>query len=297
MIDYHCHLLPGLDDGPTGLDEALEMARALAGFGFRDIHCTPHCIAGHYEFSPVEVRAAVARLQGELDKAAIALNLHPGMEYALDDGFERFAANLLPLGGSRLVLCEAPQRVRPEMLVARLELIVVQGFIPLLAHPERCEATWQLLAEHRQLEEVAEAAVHRDGAAAAAGAWLQPFWRRWLPSGSATAGTGAGGGTVAEPLSSRLPAVPAELPECCLFQANLGSFTGCYGERVQRRAYELLQHNVYHCFASDLHEARAIPAFLDAARDKLQFNPALQRLARFVAPPLAQAGNAQLAFW
>lgn len=297
MIDYHCHLLPAFDDGPATLDEALLMARALADFGFGEAHCTPHCIAGHYEFSPVEVRAAVDTLQAELDGAGIPLRLHPGMEYCLDDGFERFAANLLPLGDSRLVLCEASPRTSPAVFAAMLELITVQGFIPLIAHPERSEVVWAMLEAQRHTAEGAgEAASRIPGSQPA----VQPlpsappaFWRRWLSPRAAFPPKGSGLAASA----AALPRVPPELPEGSLFQANLASFAGFYGDKAQRRAYELLQRNGYHCFSSDLHDARAVPACLEATREKLQFNPALQRLASFVAPPRTGSGNPQMAFW
>jgi protein-tyrosine phosphatase len=301
MIDYHCHLLPALDDGPTTLDEALLMARALADFGFREVHCTPHCLSGQFEFSPVEVRAAVDRLQAALDSAAIPLRLHPGMEYCLDAGFERFAANLLPLGESRLVLCEAPPRALPAALAGLLELIVVQGFTPLIAHPERSEAVWQLLEQQWRDQGEEQSTGHRATPLAPAAPFADrryPFWRRWFTARPAGAlADDDRSVSTSRQQAATLPPPPVELPEACLYQANLGSFAGCYGERVQRRAYELLQRNGYHCFASDLHEARAIPACLEATRDKLQFNPALQRLANFVAPPRSNGSNTQLAFW
>lgn len=301
MIDYHCHLLPALDDGPATLDEALLMARALVDFGFREVHCTPHCLSGQFEFSPVEVRAAVDRLQAELNSAGIPLRLHPGMEYCLDAGFERFVANLLPLGESRLVLCEAPPRALPAALAALLELIVVQGFTPLIAHPERSEVVWQLLEQQWRGEVEGQPPGQRATPMAPAAPTAdrrQPFWRRWFTP--RTAGDRAGvDRSLSTSMQQAAPLAPllTELPEVCLYQANLGSFAGGYGERVQRRAYELLQRNGYHCFASDLHEARAIPVCLEATRDKLQFNPALQRLANFVAPPRVNGSNTQMAFW
>jgi protein-tyrosine phosphatase len=288
MIDYHCHLLPALDDGPETASESLEMARALADFGFREVHCTPHCIAGQYEFSPVEVRAATGRLQAELDRAGIALRLHPGMEYYLDDGFERFAANLLPLGDTRLVLCEAPPQALPGVVAAMLELIVVQGFIPLIAHPERSETVWAMLEEEWQSASDEPSAPQMDQ--------LPPLWRRWFAPRSPAVISSAARDSAPGTRCSALPPLPPELPDCCLYQANLGSFAGFYGAKPQRRAYELLQRKIYHCVASDLHDARSLPACLGPAREKLQYNPALQRLGDFVAPR-GTGGSPQMAFW
>ena len=284
MIDYHCHLLPALDDGPETSSESLAMARALADFGFREVHCTPHCIAGHYEFSPVEVRAATGRLQTELDCAGIALRLHPGMEYCLDDGFERFAANLLPLGETRLILCEAPPQTLPGVVAAMLELIVVQGFIPLIAHPERSEMIWAMLEGQWQAVPVEASAPQADRSPSR--------WRRWF----APRPPAATSSVVKSSAPGTLPPAAPELSECCLYQANLGSFAGFYGAKPQRRAYELLQRKIYHCFASDLHDARSIPACLDPSREKLEYNPALQRLGDFAAP-LGAGGSPQMAFW
>jgi protein-tyrosine phosphatase len=288
MIDYHCHLLPALDDGPESSDESLEMARALADFGFREVHCTPHCITGHYEFSPVEVRAATGRLQAELDRAGIALRLHSGMEYYLDEGFERFAANLLPLGETRLVLCEAPPQALPGVVAAMLELIVVQGFIPLIAHPERSETIWTMLEEGWQPAP--------DEPSAPLANQPSPWWRRWFAPRSPAATSPAARDSTPGTQYAALPPMPPELPDSCLYQANLGSFAGFYGAKPQRRAYELLQRKIYHCVASDLHDARSLPACLEPAREKLLYNPALQKLGDFVAPRGA-GGSPQMAFW
>lgn len=301
MIDYHCHLLPGFDDGPESVDESLDMARALARFGFREVCCTPHCIKGQYEFSPVEVRDAVRKLQERLDLAGIAMRLHAGMEYYLDECFTRFAANLLPLGESRVVLCEAPPQAPPGLVADMAGLIVVQGFIPLIAHPERSEVVWQMLEESR------EPAVLLQGQGARA---LEPgnrslkldagnqapgaisWWRR-LFSGSSAPPTDDSS-LIAQ--DSALASHNTVFPDEALFQANLGSFTGYYGPKPQRRAYELLQRGAYHCLSSDLHDARSATALLEQAREKFDFNPALQKLGDFKAPQ-GQGGDDQMAFW
>lgn len=288
MIDFHCHLLPGLDDGAATLDESLEMARALAAFGFREVCCTPHCIKGHYEFSPVEVRAAVRALQTALDGEMIPLRLHAGMEYCLDEFFESYAANLLPLGSSRLVLCESPSQAHPGLVSHMAGLVAIQGFIPLIAHPERSAPVRDLL----EMERATVATPAAETAEAAPPADAGPWWRRVLPGSAARAVAGAASGRRVSPLA---PPVP-ELPEQTLFQANLGSFTGYYGAPVQRCAYELLQRGVYSCFGSDLHDPQAAAQYLGSAREKLDHNPVLGRLGGF-RPPAGEGGAQQLAFW
>lgn len=288
LIDYHCHLLPGLDDGPASVGESVDMARALAAFGFREVCCTPHCIKGQYEFSPVEVRDAVRSLQARLDLERIALRLHAGMEYYLDECFAQFAANLLPLGESRVVLCEAPPLAPPGLVADMAGLIVVQGYIPLIAHPERSDVVWQMLEESREPGARAQSADDPEQVTGGKGA--DSWWRRLFTRSSAPPADDSS--LIAQDSAFESSGLPDE----ALFQANLGSFTGYYGPKPQRRAYELLQRGVYHCLASDLHEARSATALLELAREKLAFNPALQKLGTFKAPQ-GQGGNDQLAFW
>ncbi len=76
MIDLHCHILPGLDDGSGSLEESLEMAAMAADQGIRHIAATPHCITG----SAREVRSHVAMLQDLLQEERIPVQIYPGME-------------------------------------------------------------------------------------------------------------------------------------------------------------------------------------------------------------------------
>ena len=138
MIDYHCHILPGCDDGAATVAESLEMARLLAAAGFREVCCTPHCIRGSYDNTPEQVRTAVVFLQKELDRAGIAVRLQPGMEYYLDEYFLDLP-ELQTLGDSDLVLVEAPGQANPKAVQAGLEKVLALGLTPLVAHPERSE--------------------------------------------------------------------------------------------------------------------------------------------------------------
>ncbi|WP_043957472.1 CpsB/CapC family capsule biosynthesis tyrosine phosphatase, partial [Lysobacter sp. A03] len=76
MLDLHCHILPGIDDGAVDLDMALDMARIAAADGIREIACSPHIYPGMYENDAAGIRAAVAALQAELDLRDIPLRLH-----------------------------------------------------------------------------------------------------------------------------------------------------------------------------------------------------------------------------
>ncbi|HHE07923.1 MAG TPA: phosphoesterase, partial [Chlorobaculum parvum] len=73
MTDYHCHLLPNIDDGPTTIDESIEMAKLLVNAGYDTVYCTPHLIKGLYEADNKTVKTAVNDLQNALNQEKIAL--------------------------------------------------------------------------------------------------------------------------------------------------------------------------------------------------------------------------------
>ena len=122
MIDFHTHILPALDDGAITVDDSIVMAKSLAAFGYTSVCCTPHCIKGYYDLTPQQVREATLMLQADLDNEGVQLDLWPGMEYMLDEYFHAFAEDLLPLGNTKLVLCEAPPQAHPGFVQEGLEI-------------------------------------------------------------------------------------------------------------------------------------------------------------------------------
>ena len=66
MIDLHCHLLPGIDDGSPDEATSLEMARIAVADGIRTTACTPHIYPGLYENDAAGIKARVAALQRRL---------------------------------------------------------------------------------------------------------------------------------------------------------------------------------------------------------------------------------------
>src|SRR5665647_989200 len=85
MIDWHCHILPGLDDGPADIEKSLAMARLLAARGFATVYCTPHLIRGCYDATNDEVRRSLKELQQAITANGIPLALLAGREYYLDE--------------------------------------------------------------------------------------------------------------------------------------------------------------------------------------------------------------------
>jgi protein-tyrosine phosphatase len=139
VIDLHCHLLPGVDDGPPDLDAALALARAAAAAGTRTIVATPH-IDHRWGVDPHGVPAAVDRMRAALHEHHIELDVRPGGEVDLTrmTDLSPAALDAVRLGGGDYVLLESPHR---DSRGAGFHTAVAQlrhrGERILLAHPER----------------------------------------------------------------------------------------------------------------------------------------------------------------
>ena len=108
MIDYHCHLLPGIDDGPAAMDESLEMAAALHQAGFRTIYCTPHLLKGHYDVDNKAVLSALSELRKRLSDERIDLDILPGREYYLDEFLGHYLKHPMLMGKTKYIMVEIP---------------------------------------------------------------------------------------------------------------------------------------------------------------------------------------------
>ena len=85
-VDVHCHCLPGIDDGPQSMDDAIALGKLLVADGFTDIIATPHML-GRWDgvnLAP-QIRAAVQQLQAALNGKKIPLKIHPGGEVRVDE--------------------------------------------------------------------------------------------------------------------------------------------------------------------------------------------------------------------
>ena len=139
MIDLHCHILPGIDDGASDLSVSLAMAKAMAGQGITTVACTPHILPGLYHNSGPAIRLAVEQLQGTLDQEGIALELVSGADVHMTPDFIAGlrSGRLLTIADSRYVLVEPPHHTAPPQLEDFFFNLVVAGYVPILTHPER----------------------------------------------------------------------------------------------------------------------------------------------------------------
>jgi protein-tyrosine phosphatase len=142
MLDLHCHMLPGIDDGAVDLKMAIEMARMAVADGVHTVACTPHIYPGLYENTAAGIRAAVDSLQSRLDARGIALRLLVGADVHLEPGLcESIRGGRVPtLAGTRYLLLEPPHHVAPPRFEESVFELMAGGFVPVITHPERL--TW-----------------------------------------------------------------------------------------------------------------------------------------------------------
>ena len=142
MIDLHCHMLPGIDDGSPDEATSLAMARIAVGDGITFTACTPHIYPGLYENNTRLIRERVAALQAKLDAEGIALHLTSGADAHLTpELLDRLKAGTAPtLNGGRYFLLEPPHHVAPPRFEESVFGFIVNGYVPVITHPERL--TW-----------------------------------------------------------------------------------------------------------------------------------------------------------
>ena len=142
MIDLHCHMLPGIDDGSPDLATSLEMARIAVADGIEITACTPHIYPGLYENSAAGIHQKIAELQSELDAHGIALKLTSGADAHLTpELLGRLKNGTAPtLNKGRYFLLEPPHHVVPPRFEDSVFDFMVSGYIPVITHPERL--TW-----------------------------------------------------------------------------------------------------------------------------------------------------------
>jgi protein-tyrosine phosphatase len=141
MVDLHCHVLPGIDDGPPTIDGSLAMVRAAEAAGMRTLVATPH-VSARYPNRSETIAALVRELNERLAADGVAVDVRVGAEVAMTQLGEIEPAMLsgLALGDGEWLLIEPPF----TRVVGALDLLLLdlqrRGHRVLLAHPERCAA-------------------------------------------------------------------------------------------------------------------------------------------------------------
>lgn len=139
MIDFHCHILPMIDDGSRSIDETIEMLKEAKEAGFDKIITTSHFIEGFYNVTSSSRDEIINAIKSKIKSIGIDIELYNGAEaYAEPDLANLFKKGIIPtLANSKYILFEFPMNekiIYDEDLIKSLK---ESGYIPVIAHPER----------------------------------------------------------------------------------------------------------------------------------------------------------------
>lgn len=156
MVDLHCHLLPGIDDGSKNMEISLRLAREATENGITHALLTPHHMNGRYINHKQDVIKLTTKFQEKLKKHGIPLTVFPGQEVringqlieALDENDILFADE-----GNRYLMLEFPDDDVPHYTNQMIFELQQRGIVPVIVHPER---NTKIMAEPELLYQLLE---------------------------------------------------------------------------------------------------------------------------------------------
>ncbi len=140
MIDIHAHILPGLDDGPETMADAVRIVQEAFEEGISTIIATPHTENGVFNPTPEEIIEKCSLLDRELHKRHIPMAIRPGSEIHLTaDLIEKYdQGQLLTLNNlGSYILLELPPIFMVNGVINIIQQLRDRGVNPIIAHPER----------------------------------------------------------------------------------------------------------------------------------------------------------------
>ena len=140
LVDIHCHILPGIDDGSKDWETSIRLARDAVKDGITHAVCTPHMLNGKYINHKKDVIRLTENFQDMLDDAKIPLTVFPGQEVrisgdlpkALDDDDILFLDE-----DGQYMLLEFPSDDVPAYTRDMVFDLMQRGITPIVVHPER----------------------------------------------------------------------------------------------------------------------------------------------------------------
>lgn len=138
-VDMHSHLLPGIDDGATDIENSIQLISHLYELGYSKFITTPHIYRDIYPNTPQSILPKLELVRQELKSREIDIEIHAAAEYFCDEAFEEYIdqKSLLTLGKKNYVLFEISfdeENVNMGRAIFNMHL---NGYKPILAHPER----------------------------------------------------------------------------------------------------------------------------------------------------------------
>ncbi len=142
MIDLHCHILPGIDDGANDLTESLALLRLAVADGITQMVATPHINPGYFDNTRATINHALMQLRQALSEQQIDIAIAAAAEIRVTaDLMPAFEQGQLPILGhwqqQQVLLLEFPHSHIPPGSDKLVKWLLQRGIIPMIAHPER----------------------------------------------------------------------------------------------------------------------------------------------------------------
>lgn len=154
-VDIHSHLLPGIDDGAQTIEDTKFLIDGLKKIGFNKFITTPHTFSGFWDNTKQGIESKLKETKELLLSESISCNLNAASEYLLDDHFLELVKRkeVLTLKDN-FVLVEMSYLNAPIHLYDILFEMQVEGYKPILAHPERYTFYHNNFKEYEKLKNV-----------------------------------------------------------------------------------------------------------------------------------------------
>jgi tyrosine-protein phosphatase YwqE len=137
-IDIHSHLLPGIDDGAKTMDETISIIKEYKNLGYTKLITTPHIISDSYPNTKTIINQKLHSVREAIKKENIDIEIEAAAEHYIDiDFLERLNNNEVLPFCEKYLLFETSYMSKPHILEEAVFSIQANGYIPVLAHPER----------------------------------------------------------------------------------------------------------------------------------------------------------------
>lgn len=139
IVDVHCHIMPGIDDGSRDITETLEMLKIAQSEGITHMIATPHFKSGHRNASPQKVKELIQSVGKEAAAQGTDIKLYQGNEILFHDEMceELDNGRISRINGTDYVLVEFMPSDPYQYIRNSLDEIMSEGYQPVIAHVER----------------------------------------------------------------------------------------------------------------------------------------------------------------
>ncbi len=142
MIDLHCHILPGIDDGASDLTESLALLQLAVADGITQMVATPHINPGYFDNTKASITQSLRQLRQALTQQNLGIQIAAAAEIRVTaDLMPAFEQGQLPIlghwQGQQVLLLEFPHSHIPAGSDKLLKWLQQRGVMPMIAHPER----------------------------------------------------------------------------------------------------------------------------------------------------------------